>query len=1130
MSFTAYETSICIYSINHQNGNPMLSENTSLSDLDQTKDRVIVGNNAKFIYDHIKSLENEPEHRKRWIWELLQNAQDTSRGTRVNVEICFDGKHVSFSHDGPAFTLDDITHLIFHGSSKPEKEGKTGKFGTGFMTTHLLSKEVRIQGSIQDGRAFDFLLDRRGQDAAEMNVSLDSSWNDFKASLNSDKSFSQTTFTYLNLSIPDGVEIVKNVLSNIHLLIPAVLAFSDGIGRVQIEQSGATEIYERDPNSDGHKVIITRHKEGEDEKPFHFLLRSFRDGKSKIGLPITPAGAIEMLEERIPRLFIVFPLIGTEEAFRTPFLIHSPEFEPSKEREKLWLAKDSKTTETLSNKTILEESFQAYIIWAKELLEQQIDQTYLLANLGLLPQVGWVDTDWYQEQLNKLILALDELPLIQPVLGEKISLQGAYVPCAEGREEGDEANHVWRLASILAPKKTPKEDKAEYWRMILYQRESFLKGSVHPAAFTIQDVCGYIDQLENKTLDGLSLTGETALQFLQDLVNDLQTFKQEKYWSDYAILPNQRGSLKKSWELKQELLNNPEEIGEALKDIAKGFDLPGKDMLLHPLIRISSENHQLAQFKKSEMIAALVAKAKSLSYDQAGSLAATTCVQLFEWLLQNDRINDLTGYPIKMNNQKWDKLQSGREEPFLCPIAVWKTPFQPFADLFPSEFILSEEYASILSDPIIRHKTIQNGWFIRQPLYSGNQVLSGEDLVILATRKADKDALAKGGEATEWKMSSELSLSQIAYLTLPQNKSVIDKARNSGKGTTDLLKFVIEVLLMEDITGFSRTEIIASNGDITQKIGIYPSRWLAALKRRSWVKMQGSSSSSFPSVESFLPYFDKKNGRLDLYSSLLRNEVSRFLHFLGIGVGDLLRNIRAEGEDERIDWDRSYVSILMNPNLTPEKVTTLLSDPDFIRAFEDKKAKDDLRADNQKVGADVEKMFEQVFLEQPGFSIERDAVGSDYALETDVPNLLLVNSSNPQKFVVEIKSTRTNQVAMTVRQGIRACDPKENYILCVVPLIGKEIDQTSIRAKARFVLNIGELLKDRVEKVSELREKTDQALQPGANSDKIITAIEGGNIRYVILGKVWQAPVPHVFSFDEFVNGLSGSPFQTIRQ
>lgn len=168
--------------------------NPNNSSLDRTKDKVIVGNNAHTIYQHLKSLDNDPKHRQRWIWELMQNAQDASAR---EINITFEDRTVTLSHNGLPFSEEDITHLIFHGSSKPELIGKRGKFGTGFMTTHLLSKRVNIKGDMEDGRSFDFELTREANSDSEMATALNISWDNFKSSIQPEKRFGITTFTYL---------------------------------------------------------------------------------------------------------------------------------------------------------------------------------------------------------------------------------------------------------------------------------------------------------------------------------------------------------------------------------------------------------------------------------------------------------------------------------------------------------------------------------------------------------------------------------------------------------------------------------------------------------------------------------------------------------------------------------------------------------------------------------------------------------------------------------------------------------------------------------------------------------------------------------------------------------------------
>lgn len=305
--------------------------------LDQIKDRVMVENNAQTIFDHLTELENEPRHQRRWIWELLQNAQDTSLDKPVNVNINWDGSNLKFSHDGQYFTEKEITHLIFHGTTKNEQEGKTGKFGTGFMTTHLLSRRVNISGKIQDGRLFNFILDRSGNNAGEIANTLDLSWSNFKGSIkknDNEHDENKTVFTYLNLT-SDGITTVQKVLSKSSLLILPVLVFANKIESITIENEEKVITFKREDCNKPNKVRVVIEQKSKGEcSVLNFLTHTLPDGDSKIVLPLDNEEKIAELDNEIPRLFITFPLIGTEKATPLPFLVHSSSFEPSSEREK----------------------------------------------------------------------------------------------------------------------------------------------------------------------------------------------------------------------------------------------------------------------------------------------------------------------------------------------------------------------------------------------------------------------------------------------------------------------------------------------------------------------------------------------------------------------------------------------------------------------------------------------------------------------------------------------------------------------------------------------------------------------------------------------------------------------------
>lgn len=72
--------------------------------------------------------ENERDYEKALVLELLQNAKDSVEDNQsIQVKIEISENEISFSYTGP-FELDDILSLIIQGSSKNNKEGKTGSW------------------------------------------------------------------------------------------------------------------------------------------------------------------------------------------------------------------------------------------------------------------------------------------------------------------------------------------------------------------------------------------------------------------------------------------------------------------------------------------------------------------------------------------------------------------------------------------------------------------------------------------------------------------------------------------------------------------------------------------------------------------------------------------------------------------------------------------------------------------------------------------------------------------------------------------------------------------------------------------------------------------------------------------
>ena len=154
-------------------------------DWDREKTRILASNTAQGVHKHLRTLEsNRSRVLPRWIWELLQNARDVSEGDASLVaSVEYRNGELTFSHNGRGFEPDEITHLVYYGSTKLELDDPIGQFGSGFLATHLLSPAIDVSGHLTDGQAFAFMLDRSGESVADLQRRMDASFEAFKSSL-----------------------------------------------------------------------------------------------------------------------------------------------------------------------------------------------------------------------------------------------------------------------------------------------------------------------------------------------------------------------------------------------------------------------------------------------------------------------------------------------------------------------------------------------------------------------------------------------------------------------------------------------------------------------------------------------------------------------------------------------------------------------------------------------------------------------------------------------------------------------------------------------------------------------------------------------------------------------------------
>jgi hypothetical protein len=129
-------------------------------------------NEARRMRTHVQQARgNVPRSASRWPFEITQNAHDPgprTGQTEVNFSLSFDGNTLVYEHDGKPFSAQELAALLSGGSSKEfEAIDTTGRFGTGFLLTHVLSLQVNFDGIFAAGTGHEkvsIALDRSGDE------------------------------------------------------------------------------------------------------------------------------------------------------------------------------------------------------------------------------------------------------------------------------------------------------------------------------------------------------------------------------------------------------------------------------------------------------------------------------------------------------------------------------------------------------------------------------------------------------------------------------------------------------------------------------------------------------------------------------------------------------------------------------------------------------------------------------------------------------------------------------------------------------------------------------------------------------------------------------------------------------
>lgn len=563
--------------------------------------RSIADKIIKRLHDLEKTVEN---NQGRWAWELLQNAKDSiaeDEDRTVSVQIELNDNSVEFRHNGTHFTERDIRGLINQISSKEVEEGqqtqKTGRFGTGFLTTHLLSRSIQVKGIVETASdeyySFKFLLDRQGKTTHQLIPKIENSWQEFhqfarKLNVPYEKEQFNTSFCYY-LETEKQKAIAKIGVEEFSRLIHFVLAFIPKISKIEIiDNTTQTKIvFKNDYLSKEEPIkVILKEQNGETTK---ILILFHSNDKVAIATEIeeNPKGYSLKDIREIPKLFCDFPLIGTED-FHFPVVVNSFFFNPQTEREGIWL-NGNDDIEVQENQALLKSAVELYRELLDNIAQKNFFDLYNIAETRM-PSTNekYFDGTWYknfiQEPIRELVwnaklVELENENLEKRSIGE-IFFPKEALPC-NIREK------LWQFIFDISPNIVCKKAHIHKWCDISWKDWKKIDYNALIQRIAEQENLEKLSQVlkkdERKTFEWLNSVGD----FISEDLSNLHLLENS------TIVPNKNGGFQ-----CLNALYTDEVQDKDLLDVLVLLGEDWKDILLHDKICLKNYNFKRSKTKR----------------------------------------------------------------------------------------------------------------------------------------------------------------------------------------------------------------------------------------------------------------------------------------------------------------------------------------------------------------------------------------------------------------------------------------------------------------------------------------------------------------------------------------------------
>ena len=639
-----------------------------------------------------------------------------------------------------------------------------------------------------------------------------------------------------------------------------------------------------------------------------------------------------------------------------------------------------------------------------------------------------------------------------------------------------------------------------------------------PGAFDGHKLAEHIESHSGGTLDGLQgmlKEDVCAVEWLNLMYAFLRENGLDSEFSSRRIVLDQIGHLD---ELSN--LHRDKDIDDELKRISDDvLSLQVRDYLRD--VRLTSLDKEVGRgdYGNKNVADRIIAELKShVEDDNLSDKFANASVRLLAWIVraeQWDWLNDFPAFSLGLDGSRsalWLKSRtSARESDIpLAPVKAWVENLQQYKDIFPPTHVLADKFYDAIPDDAAWQKLAEKGC-VRVDVIIVREEYCMDFL---------PDEPLPDVDGVEHETGDMVGRTDIVFLQRDRI-GIMERVRSSQPRARLFWKFLTEWLIARDSEGLTAKE---ARCDCGNSHNYYPAAWLVPIVRNRWVPV-GDSKRDRVSAKSLATLFHGSNEELTIPET---DVVSNFLKAIRVSRLELtMQSMVGTGDPEEVE---SRVTKILaatggkpqNLDMAVQILEQLEDAPELSQILEQMKgdpALTDYLADrqqqmqtvhrNQRLGTLVEDLVKEN-LEQEGFDVRRTHVGADLvvrraAVERDEQEeiMTLALAKQDQRWEVEVKATRDNDVRMTPAQAKNAIKLESGFLLCVVPIKGEDApDVDYVRDRMRFVEGMGERVRPLSENLDDFQEQREDITAGDVQGVKL--EVMDGNPRFSVDRSVWE--------------------------